>query len=61
MNIGIGRKNIVVSVEKVRAEPANPSALIGATDREVEQFVRKSNTAQDPRWDIAPTIMGYRI
>ena len=60
MNIGIGKRNLVVSLEKVqKTERDDLAALIGATDREVEQFVRKSHANREPRWDITALMIGH--
>ena len=61
MNIGIGKRSLVISVEKAEREPVDAAALIGATDREVEQFARKRHAANEPRWEVPTAFFGYRI
>jgi hypothetical protein len=43
-----------------QALPASVAALDGATDREIEQIVKRNNHATDTHWDLIASQYGFR-
>ena len=61
MNIPFRQRQLIIEVEK--SAPAIPfdAALEGASDREVERFVRKAHSSQEPRWESHALLYGFHI
>lgn len=61
MNIPFGKRNLVISVERGAHAFPLESALIDATDREIEKLSRNVARVQEPRWDVYPTLYGWHV
>ena len=58
MNFGIGKRHLSITIERNPIEIPEEKAMIGASDRELEQIVRRASQARDPRWEIGPALFG---
>ena len=62
MKIGIGKRQLQVTIEKAPVEIPEEAAMIGADDRDIERIARSASTRREPRWDVGPALFGgYRL
>ena len=61
MHIPFRQRQLVIEVEKVAPSVSWDTALVGATDREMEHFARTVHTVREPRWEVQPTLYGFHL
>lgn len=59
MNIPLGKRQLVVGLQRVALQFPAEQAMIEATDREIELLARTQNRVQEPRWDVQPALYGW--
>lgn len=61
MNIPFGKRHLSIQLDRGPAEFALESALVEATDREIERIARNNNRQPDLRLDVVATMYGWHL
>ncbi|MDQ2683377.1 MAG: hypothetical protein M3Y37_07605 [Chloroflexota bacterium] len=61
MKLPFGTRNLVVTIEHGAAPIEAESAMIEASDREIEQIARNHNKVREPRWEATALTYGWHL